>query len=144
MQCVRDRCVCLEEMSVEPAVRVVAEQFRRQKRHEAAVRAAVLKHLLSAWLLEQAVDVACELVAKRVVRGLRIVLRLTSFPSSVVSLRHVVCCATIAVVGQTDRRRTMSSAQNGRRRRALSAEEKYQLWQQLLTGELSQRQAAER
>ncbi len=38
----------------------------------------------------------------------------------------------------------MSGAQNGRRRRALSAEEKYQLWQQLLTGELSQRQAAER
>ena len=38
----------------------------------------------------------------------------------------------------------MSSAQNGRRRRALSAEEKYQIWQQLLTGELSQRQAAER
>ena len=38
----------------------------------------------------------------------------------------------------------MSSAQNGRRRRALSAEEKYQLWQQLLTGELTQRQAAER
>jgi transposase-like protein len=38
----------------------------------------------------------------------------------------------------------MSSAQNGRRRRALSAEEKYQIWQQLLTGELTQRQAAER
>jgi transposase-like protein len=42
----------------------------------------------------------------------------------------------------------MSGAQNGtpggRRRRSLSAEEKYQIWQQLLTGELSQRQAAER
>ena len=38
----------------------------------------------------------------------------------------------------------MSAAQNGRRRRALSAEEKYQIWQQLLTGELTQRQAAER
>jgi transposase-like protein len=32
----------------------------------------------------------------------------------------------------------------GRRRRPLSAEEKYQIWQQLLTGELTQRQAAER
>jgi len=32
---------------------------------------------------------------------------------------------------------------NGRRRRSLSAEEKYQIWQQLLTGELTQRQAAE-
>jgi transposase-like protein len=32
---------------------------------------------------------------------------------------------------------------NGRRRRPLSAQEKYQIWQQLLTGELSQRQAAE-
>lgn len=32
---------------------------------------------------------------------------------------------------------------NGRRRRPLSAEEKYQIWQQLLTGELTQRQAAE-
>jgi transposase-like protein len=31
-----------------------------------------------------------------------------------------------------------------RRKRALSAEEKYQIWQQLLTRELSQRQAAER
>jgi transposase-like protein len=31
-----------------------------------------------------------------------------------------------------------------RRSRPLSAEEKYQIWQQLLTGELSQRQAAER
>jgi len=41
----------------------------------------------------------------------------------------------------------MSGAQNatrgGRRRRPLSAEEKLQIWQQLLTGELSQRQAAE-
>jgi transposase-like protein len=38
--------------------------------------------------------------------------------------------------------------QNGKSRRQrsrpLSAEEKYQIWQQLLTGELSQRQAAER
>ncbi len=32
----------------------------------------------------------------------------------------------------------------GRRKRPLSAEEKYQIWQQLLTGELTQRQAAER
>ena len=41
----------------------------------------------------------------------------------------------------------MSGAQdanrNGRRKRPLSAEEKYQIWQQLLTGELTQRQAAE-
>jgi transposase-like protein len=33
---------------------------------------------------------------------------------------------------------------DGRRKRALSAEEKYQIWQQLLTGELTQRQAAAR
>mgnify|MGYP006353787043 CR=1 FL=1 len=32
----------------------------------------------------------------------------------------------------------------GRRKRPLSAEEKYQIWLQMLTGELSQRQAAER
>ena len=42
----------------------------------------------------------------------------------------------------------MSEQQNGsrgrRRTRTLSAEEKLQVWQQLLTGELSQRQAAER
>jgi transposase-like protein len=42
----------------------------------------------------------------------------------------------------------MSEQANGksrkRRSRPLSAEEKYQIWQQLLTGELSQRQAAER
>ena len=31
----------------------------------------------------------------------------------------------------------------GRRKRVLSAQEKYQIWQQLLTGELTQRQAAE-
>ncbi len=31
-----------------------------------------------------------------------------------------------------------------KRKRSLSAEEKLQIWQQLLTGELSQRQAAER
>src|SRR5512132_3690550 len=31
-----------------------------------------------------------------------------------------------------------------RRSRPLSAQEKYQIWQQLLTGELTQRQAAER
>lgn len=36
-----------------------------------------------------------------------------------------------------------ASRRDGRRKRALSAEEKYQIWQQLLTGELSQRQAAE-
>jgi transposase-like protein len=42
----------------------------------------------------------------------------------------------------------MSEQNNGsrgrRRARSLSAEEKLQIWQQLLTGELSQRQAAER
>jgi transposase len=42
----------------------------------------------------------------------------------------------------------MSSQADGksrsRRSRPLSAEEKYQIWQQLLTRELSQRQAAER
>ncbi len=32
---------------------------------------------------------------------------------------------------------------NGRRKRVLSAQEKYQIWQQLLSGELTQRQAAE-
>jgi transposase-like protein len=32
---------------------------------------------------------------------------------------------------------------NGRRSRPLSAQEKYQIWQQLLTGELTQRRAAE-
>lgn len=41
----------------------------------------------------------------------------------------------------------MSEAQNGtprrRRKRVLSAEEKLQVWLQLLTGELSQREAAE-
>ena len=51
------------------------------------------------------------------------------------------------VGGQTDRRSTMSAAQdvsrNGRGKRPLSAEEKLQIWQQLLTGELTQRQAAE-
>jgi transposase-like protein len=35
------------------------------------------------------------------------------------------------------------SRRNGRRRRPLSGQEKYQIWQQLLTGELTQRQAAE-
>jgi transposase-like protein len=39
--------------------------------------------------------------------------------------------------------RTQDATRNGRRKRALSAEEKYQIWQQLLTGELTQRQAAE-
>jgi transposase-like protein len=42
----------------------------------------------------------------------------------------------------------MSESKDGgsgrRRKRSLSAEEKLQIWQQLLTGELSQRQAAER
>ena len=42
----------------------------------------------------------------------------------------------------------MSVQNNGsraaKRKRSLSAEEKLQIWQQLLTGELSQRQAAER
>jgi len=42
----------------------------------------------------------------------------------------------------------MSQPQNGtsggRRKRSLSAEEKYQIWQQLLTGEVTQRGAAER
>jgi len=37
-----------------------------------------------------------------------------------------------------------ASRRDRRRRRPLSAEEKYQIWQQLLTGELTQRQAAER
>src|SRR5688500_2555605 len=50
--------------------------------------------------------------------------------------------------GQTGARRGMSGPQDakrdGRRRRPLSAQEKYQIWQQLLTGELTQRQAAER
>jgi len=36
-----------------------------------------------------------------------------------------------------------ASRRNGRRKRTLSAQEKYQIWQQLLTGELTQRQAAE-
>ena len=36
------------------------------------------------------------------------------------------------------------TGRSGRRRPPLSAEEKYQIWQQLLTGELSQRQAAAR
>lgn len=36
-----------------------------------------------------------------------------------------------------------ASRRNGRRKRSLSAEEKYQIWQQLLTGELTQRGAAE-
>ena len=35
------------------------------------------------------------------------------------------------------------ASRNGRRKRVLSAQEKYQIWQQLLTGELTQRQAAE-
>ena len=35
------------------------------------------------------------------------------------------------------------ASRNGRRKRPLSAEEKLQIWQQLLTGELTQRQAAE-
>ena len=41
----------------------------------------------------------------------------------------------------------MSGHGNGRgrrRKRMLSAQEKYQIWQQLLSGELSQREAAER
>ncbi len=37
----------------------------------------------------------------------------------------------------------MSEPQDARRKRPLSAEEKYQVWQQLLTGELTQREAAE-
>src|SRR5512134_1145628 len=50
--------------------------------------------------------------------------------------------------GQTGPRSSMSQPQdanrrNGRRTRPLSAEQKYQIWLQLLTGELSQRQAAE-
>ncbi len=39
----------------------------------------------------------------------------------------------------------MPGSENGRRRkRSLSAEEKYQIWLQLLTGELSQRGASEK
>src|SRR3954451_6000071 len=76
------------------------------------------------------------------------VLRLSSFPKSAFSLRHVFRRGKISVSGQTGSRRRMSGAQdagrrNGRRKRVLSAQEKYQIWQQLLTGELSQRQAAE-
>ena len=37
-----------------------------------------------------------------------------------------------------------ASRRGGRRKRALGAEEKLQIWLQLLTGELTQRQAAER
>ena len=37
-----------------------------------------------------------------------------------------------------------ASGRGGRRKRPLSAEEKLQIWLQLLTGELTQRQAAER
>lgn len=37
-----------------------------------------------------------------------------------------------------------ASRRGGRRKRPLSAEEKLQIWLQLLTGELTQRQAAER
>jgi len=37
-----------------------------------------------------------------------------------------------------------ASGRGGRRKRRLSAEEKLQVWLQLLTGELTQRQAAER
>ena len=37
-----------------------------------------------------------------------------------------------------------SSGGGRRRKRMLSAQEKYQIWQQLLSGELSQREAAER
>jgi hypothetical protein len=39
--------------------------------------------------------------------------------------------------------RPQDAKRNGRRTRPLSAQEKYQIWQQLLTGELTQRQAAE-
>lgn len=38
---------------------------------------------------------------------------------------------------------SQDAKRNGRRKRTLSAEEKYQIWQQLLTGELTQRQAGE-
>jgi transposase-like protein len=38
----------------------------------------------------------------------------------------------------------LSNGRGRRRKRMLSAQEKYQIWQQLLSGELSQRAAAER
>ncbi len=58
------------------------------------------------------------------------------------------CVCNDAVRGQTGARRSMSELQDvsrrgGRRKRALSAEEKLQIWLQLLTGELTQRQAAD-
>jgi transposase-like protein len=75
------------------------------------------------------------------------VLRLSSFPRSAVSSRHVFRRGRISAGGQMGPRRRMSGPQdakrNGRRTRPLSAQEKYQIWQQLLTGELTQRQAAE-
>ena len=75
------------------------------------------------------------------------VLRLSSFPRSAVFPRHVFRRGRISVCGQTGPRRSMSGPQDakrsGWRTRPLSAEEKYQIWQQLLTGELTQRQAAE-
>jgi transposase-like protein len=39
--------------------------------------------------------------------------------------------------------RSQNAGRNGRRSRPLSAQEKYQIWRQLLTGELTQRRAAE-
>jgi putative transposase len=75
------------------------------------------------------------------------VLRLSSFPRSAVFSRHLFRRGRISASGQRGARRSMSGRQdarrNGRRTRPLSAEEKYQIWQQLLTGELTQRQAAE-
>ena len=75
------------------------------------------------------------------------VLRLSSFPRSALLSRHLLRSGRISAGGQTGPRRRMSGPQdarrNGRRKRPLSAEEKYQIWQQLLTGELTQRQAAE-
>ena len=77
-----------------------------------------------------------------------LVLRLSSFPRSAISLRHLFRRGRISASGQSGPRRSMSgpsqdAKRNGRRKRVLSAQEKYQIWQQLLTGELSQRQAAE-
>ncbi len=76
------------------------------------------------------------------------VLRLSSCPRSAISSRHLFGRGRISVSGQTGARRSMSGPQdasrrNGRRKRVLSAQEKYQIWQQLLSGELTQRQAAE-
>ena len=73
--------------------------------------------------------------------------RLSSFPRSAIFSRHLFRHGRISVGSQTGPRRSMSASEdvkrNGRRKRSLSVQEKYQIWQQMLTGELTQRQAAE-